>query len=138
MSKLIARTSREEMIQAAGTEFTKTKVELSVLEGVRGLCAFYVMMHHICLEMTPYRGSHSPFEFLITGMWWLFGWGGHDCVTVFICLSGLSLAIPFAKKAYAITDGRSEIKNYFVRRFLRIAPPYFATVTNSLIRSLNL
>lgn len=58
----------------------------------------------------------------------LFGFGGHACVTLFICLSGFSLAISVAKNNYTGLTSKAEIKNYAVRRFLRIAPPYYVAI----------
>ncbi len=104
------------------------RLHLNFLDGIRGLSAFYVVMYHIYHELTGYQHSHLGPSRLIFAMEKLFGWGGHDCVTVFICLSGFSLAIPLAKANYQNLAKTIEMKNYFIRRFLRIAPPYFVSI----------
>ncbi|MEI8281197.1 MAG: acyltransferase [Armatimonadota bacterium] len=104
------------------------RLHLNFLDGIRGLSALYVVMYHIYHELTGYQHSHLGPSRLIFAMEKLFGWGGHDCVTVFICLSGFSLAIPLAKASYQNLANRVEMKNYFIRRFLRIAPPYFVAI----------
>jgi peptidoglycan/LPS O-acetylase OafA/YrhL len=63
----------------------------------------------------------------------LFAWGGHDCVTVFICLSGFSLTMSLAKSEYRTFLNPGNLKNYFIRRFLRIAPPYYCAILGILV-----
>ena len=84
------------------------------LDSIRGLAAFYVVLHHASQSIA--MDSRSVWKFVHT----LFG-GGHYAVDVFIVLSGFSLGIPVWTGKY---DGFSK---YICRRAVRILPPYFIT-----------
>ncbi|MEI7987172.1 MAG: hypothetical protein WCI55_16235, partial [Armatimonadota bacterium] len=83
---------REVKVDVPTTNERSPRAHLSYLDGIRGLSALYVMMYHIYHELTNYQSQHIGPSRLIFVIQKLFGWGGHDCVTVFICLSGFSLA----------------------------------------------
>lgn len=90
--------------------------------------AFYVVMFHAYNQVLAYQAAHVGPSRLMYLYQNLFGWGGHDCVTVFICISGFSLTIPLAKGGYAALSSQGAMRNYFIRRFLRIAPPYYVAI----------
>ena len=93
------------------------------LDGVRGLAALFVVLHHCWLM------SFAGFP-RNTGPSWL-GWllYGHFAVVVFITLSGFSLAISPARKGWRLGG-----KTLFAkRRAWRILPPYWAALAFSLV-----
>ena len=53
--------------------------------------------------------------------------GGHTGVTLFFVLSAFLLGMPFIKASIQNT-GRLNVKNFYKRRFLRIAPLYVVAV----------
>src|SRR4051812_4921136 len=65
---------------------------LAFLDGVRGLAALYVCMHHAYCEVFVHgTGLPLPEWVLGHGRVWLFG---HEAVDLFIVLSGFCLMLP--------------------------------------------
>jgi peptidoglycan/LPS O-acetylase OafA/YrhL len=95
---------------------------LEGLDGIRGLAALFVVLHHCWLMAFPgFPGNGGP--------WWL-GWllYGHFAVVVFIVLSGFSLAVSPARSQWRLGGaGR-----FARRRAWRILPPYWAALAFSL------
>jgi peptidoglycan/LPS O-acetylase OafA/YrhL len=93
------------------------------LDGIRGLAALYVVLHHTFLRSFPgYPRDTAP--------WWA-GWliYGRFAVVVFIVLSGFSLAVSPARHDWRL-DG---VSRFAWRRAWRILPPYWAALTFSLL-----
>lgn len=93
------------------------------LDGIRGLAALFVVLHHTYLLAYPGFPRN-------TGPWWL-AWllYGHLAVVVFIALSGFSLGIGPARRDWQL-GGRGR---FAYRRAWRILPPYWAALVYSLI-----
>jgi len=93
------------------------------LDGLRGLAALYVLVHH-CWLFT-FHGYPRD-----TGPRWL-GWllYGHLGVVFFIVLSGFSLGITPARHGWRLGG----LARYARRRAWRILPPYWAALVFSLI-----
>ncbi|GIE82465.1 hypothetical protein Aph02nite_84150 [Actinoplanes philippinensis] len=97
------------------------------LDGIRGLTALYVVVHHCWLLSFPGYPAN-------TGPAWL-GWLVHGrlAVVVFIVLSGFSLAIAPARRGWRLGGAR----RYAIRRARRILPAYWAAlVASALIATL--
>lgn len=95
------------------------------LEGIRGLAALYVVLHHCYLLCFPgFPLNAGP---LWTG-WLLYG---HFAVVIFIVLSGFSLAVSPSRNGWQLGGSRV----FAERRAWRVLPPYWAAVTISLIIS---
>jgi peptidoglycan/LPS O-acetylase OafA/YrhL len=96
---------------------------LQGLDGIRGLAALFVVLHHCWLSSFPGYPSN-------TGPWWA-GWllYGHLAVVVFIVLSGFSLAIAPARARWQLGG----ITRFLRRRAWRILPPYWAALVFSLV-----
>jgi peptidoglycan/LPS O-acetylase OafA/YrhL len=96
---------------------------LAGLDGIRGLAALFVVLHHCWLM------SFSGFP-VNTGPWWL---GlllyGHLAVVVFIVLSGFSLAVSPARNNWQVGG----LRRFARRRAWRILPPYWAALVLSLV-----
>jgi peptidoglycan/LPS O-acetylase OafA/YrhL len=93
------------------------------LDGIRGLAALFVVMHHCWLVSFPgYPANTGP-------MWT--GWlvYGHLAVVVFIVLSGFSLALAPARSDWQLGG----MRRFFRRRAWRILPPYWAALILSLL-----
>lgn len=96
---------------------------LAGLDGVRGLAALFVLLHHCWLMSFPgYPANTGPGW----TTWLLYG---HFAVVVFIVLSGFSLAVSPARNDWQIPS----LRRFAHRRAWRILPPYWAALAFSLI-----
>ncbi|MFI7691591.1 acyltransferase family protein [Nonomuraea sp. NPDC049655] len=105
------------------TERPATRSRLAGLDGLRGLAALFVVLHHCWLLSFPgFPVNDAP--------WWT-GWllYGHFAVVVFIVLSGFSLAVSPARSGWRL----GSIPTFFNRRAWRILPPYWAALLFSLV-----
>jgi peptidoglycan/LPS O-acetylase OafA/YrhL len=95
---------------------------LAGLDGVRGLAALFVVVHHVFLRAFPgYPADRAPFW----AGWFIYG---RFAVVVFIVLSGFSLALSPARHGWRL-DG---VSRFASRRAWRILPPYWAALVFSL------
>ncbi|MEU8244841.1 acyltransferase [Nonomuraea sp. NPDC048916] len=96
---------------------------LSGLDGIRGLAALFVVLHHCWLLSFP----GFPAD---TGPGWA-GWllYGHFAVVIFIALSGFSLAVSPARSGWRLDS----LRRFARRRAWRILPPYWAALLFSLV-----
>ncbi len=85
-----------------------TGKNLATLDGLRGLAALLVLADHTGLP--GFRGT------------------GMVGVTLFFCLSGYLLCLPFAGEGSRIVSAEY-MKKYFARRFCRILPMYYFVLT---------
>ena len=93
------------------------------LDGMRGLAALYVLLHHAANEVKP---ADLPIPLVDATAWLRYG---HSAVAVFIVLSGFSLMLP------VVRDGaiRGGFRGYLARRSRRILPPYYAALALGLL-----
>lgn len=93
------------------------------LDGMRGLAALFVVLHHSWLSSFPGFPANN-------GPWWT-GWlvYGHLAVVVFIVLSGFSLAVAPARAGWRLDD----LRQFARRRARRILPPYWPALLLSCV-----
>src|SRR5919197_3576142 len=107
---------------AATPQSERPRERLAGLDGVRGLAALFVVVHHVFLRAFPgYPVDRAPFW----AGWFIYG---RFAVVVFIVLSGFSLALSPARHGWRL-DG---ISSFARRRALRILPAYYAALAFSL------
>ncbi len=123
----VLTTTEEPIPPAARTEAPRFR--LDYLDGIRGLAALYVVLHHVFQELlySPEVGR-LPHR-MVSGLMWM-GFGNYS-VVVFIVLSGYCLMLPVARSA----DGRlaGGWRDYLRRRARRILPPYYAALAVTLL-----
>jgi peptidoglycan/LPS O-acetylase OafA/YrhL len=92
---------------------------LAFLDGIRGLAALYVVVHHIS---QIYMDVPTAGYYWFTPLMQL----GHYAVAIFIVLSGFCLMLPVAQSP----DGtlRGGLGPYIWRRVKRIVPAYYAAI----------
>ncbi|MDX2038952.1 MAG: acyltransferase [Isosphaeraceae bacterium] len=90
------------------------------LDGIRGLSAFYVLIHHAAAELDHERLRGFAHDVAIRLRY------GHYAVAIFIVLSGFCLALPIADDQRARLRGGTLA--YLGRRARRILPPYYAAL----------
>lgn len=103
-----------------GPPGARSEARLPFVEGLRGLAALYVLLHHAALAVPPAGLSGA-------GLAVRFGFRhGHFAVAVFIVLSGYCLMRP------VVADGSGRLRGgfwaYLGRRTRRIVPPYYAAL----------
>ncbi len=111
-------------IQAPPTE----RLRLHYLDGLRGLAAFWVVLHHVFLEVAAVPGW-LPDRWARVNHW---AWNGQIGVQVFIVLSGYCLMMPVARSG-SLKGGWT---GFIKRRARRILPPYYAALALSLVVTL--
>ena len=93
------------------------------LDGIRGLAALFVVLHHCYITSFPgFPANNGP---VWTG-WLLYG---HLAVLFFIVLSGFSLGVGPARRGWRLDD----LRLYAHRRAWRILPPYWPALLFSVI-----
>ena len=76
------------------------------LDGLRGLAAFVVVVHHAFLVSPGLADSYQGQRAQLTGGWWLthtplhLVWDGPAAVIVFFVLSGFVLTLPFLREQH--------------------------------------
>ncbi len=93
------------------------------LDGLRGLAAMYVVLHHCWLAVFPdYPRNSGP---------WFVGWMLHGqlAVVVFIVVSGYSLTLSPAGNGHRLRGGW---RTFARRRAWRILPPYWIALVLSM------
>lgn len=91
------------------------------LDGLRGLAALYVVVHHaflLCAQVFPIRAKNNLADGLLYG---------HLAVDVFIVLSGFCLALP---------EKATDAKVFYLKRARRILPAYLAILAASVAHAL--
>ncbi|MGW5261839.1 acyltransferase family protein [Microbispora sp. NPDC004025] len=108
---------------SASTRAARAPARLPGLDGIRGVAALFVVLHHCWLLSFP----GFPAD---TGPAWA-GWlvYGHLAVVMFIVLSGFSLAVSPARSGWRLNG----LRRFAYRRAWRILPPYWAALLFSLV-----
>ncbi|MBO3746970.1 acyltransferase [Streptosporangiaceae bacterium NEAU-GS5] len=100
-----------------------TRRRLVGLDGIRGLAALFVVLHHCWLLSYPgFPDNSGP-------AWAGFLLYGHFAVVVFIVLSGFSLSVSPARHDWRL----GSLRTFAYRRAWRILPPYWTALVFSLI-----
>ena len=102
---------------------------MDFLDGVRGLAALYVVIHHTWDEM-GWQGRQTLLPTPVQYVMSIFNFGGF-AVGMFIVLSGYCLMLPVVRSGDLSLRGG--VGNYIKRRAHRILPPYYAALGLTLI-----
>jgi peptidoglycan/LPS O-acetylase OafA/YrhL len=102
---------------------TSFSTRVAGLDGIRGLAALFVVLHHSFLRsFAGYPRNTGP-------IWTGFLIYGRFAVVVFIVLSGFSLAVSPARSEWQLNG----VARFAQRRAWRILPPYWAALVFSLL-----
>ena len=119
---------------AASNTGQSRRPHLGFLDGIRGLAAMYVLLHHgmqLLLVQFDRRGGNPTVGRVLSILFALLLQYGHYAVDTFIVLSGFVLMMPVALRS----DGELPhgFWRYIKRRARRIFPPYYAALVLSLL-----
>jgi len=114
------------MTESDSAQSQSLSLRLHYLDGLRGLAALYVTLHHAYLQVFP-----NPEQVLPVALAWGTHWleYGSFSVAIFIVLSGYCLMLPVAKSG-VLAGGAW---HYIQRRARRIIPPYYAAIAFTLL-----
>ena len=122
-----ATSKNEDEITNPGAAAKKELLHLDFLDGIRALCALYVLLGHVWLQVWPRELGKVPTGIvLLCTRWMSFG---HFAVTVFLVISGFCLMLPVVRSG----ELRGGVLGFFKRRARRILPPYYAAMAFSLV-----
>ena len=118
---------------------TKAPINTSILNGIRGLAALYVLIGHArWLLWEGYNGGYllHPKNYnlltkILVYVLAIFG-KGHDAVILFFVLSGFVIHYSNIKQ----NKNKIDLTDYFKRRFLRIYPPLIFCMVLTLVLDL--
>jgi peptidoglycan/LPS O-acetylase OafA/YrhL len=118
----------------------RAQSRLAFIEGLRGVCALYVVLGHLCSMSDPSklagRKSTAPVWFQN----WIYPFSfGHLAVASFIVISGFCLQLSLFSQSGGKGDGRiNSIPIFFWRRAKRILPPYYGCLAISTWVAINI
>lgn len=103
------------------------------LDGLRGIAAAIVVVHHLLLTQTPLaRSALDPHARQAgSAAWWLtytplhLVWAGQEAVFIFFVLSGFVLALPATR---ATRGSGLDLRSYYPRRLVRLYLPVWGAV----------
>jgi len=111
-----------------GSATVRPAIHFACLDGIRGLAAAFVVVHHAVLEMDATASAERlPF---VLQPFMAIARLGHQAVAVFIVLSGFCLMLPVLRNDGELRGG---VRGFFYRRAMRILPPYYAAMALCLL-----
>lgn len=99
--------------------------KIDFIDALRGLAAFYVVIYHIGHVTWP---AFNPPGFLTP-----FINNGGSGVILFFVLSAFTLCMSMESRS---SNESNHVRNYFIRRFFRIAPLFYFILAVSIIRNI--
>ncbi len=113
---------------------TSNKHYILEIDGLRFFSIITVVLFHLNTAVAKFSGLGLEAALIQMGgpktdftlSWW---WIRLDLgVKVFFAISGFVLALPFLKYYLGLTDKKVRIKEYFIRRLIRLEPPFILTL----------
>jgi len=126
-SAVVARRASEGVLERPRATSARAgagppRQRLAGLDGIRGLAALFVVVHHVFLRAFPgYPVDRAP----LWAAWFIYG---RFAVVAFIVLSGFSLALSPARHGWRL----DAVSRFARRRARRILPAYWVALAFSL------
>ncbi|WP_026462922.1 acyltransferase family protein [Adhaeribacter aquaticus] len=114
-------------------QIKKAKVHLAYLDGLRGLAALYVVLHHALLQINGASGQsiveNADGEPTLVKLLAFMFRHGRLAVDLFIVISGFCLMLPVTRFNGKL---KTSVSEFYFKRARRILPPYFLAMGLSL------
>lgn len=110
-------------LHAALSRVTSSGRYVPVIDGLRCVSILGVLLYHVGIWPSAVHRTHGPAEWFVAHLASM----GFFGVQLFFAISGLILCQPFAEAAAAGRRAPS-VRSYYVRRVLRIEPPFLICV----------
>lgn len=108
---------------------TGARSRLEYIDGMRALAAIWVALHHVFETSQPIMALNMPMLGpLIASLSF-----GQFPVMIFLMLSGFCLYYPYVRKNPEGPSFNTGFGQFLIRRWMRIAPPYFAAAAFCLV-----
>ncbi|MEM9922298.1 MAG: acyltransferase [Cyanobacteria bacterium P01_D01_bin.50] len=108
----------------SNTTTAKPKVHFQFIDGLRGIAAFWVLLFHTDPDGRISQLTSALPTLLVDVLFRL----GSRGVAIFFVLSGFVMA-------YSLRNAKIDLnyfKNFLIRRFVRLSPPYYASILIAL------
>src|SRR5689334_1314914 len=109
----------EAMAEKASGEISEPS-HLFAIDGLRAICALFVVVHHSYLNIWPILYGVNPDS--NDSPWVSWAVYGHFAVTIFIAISGFVLTLPLVKNQGRLKGG---VWGFYKGRFRRVVLPYY-------------
>ena len=98
------------------------------IDGIRALSILLVLVYHTFL-VYDLSNPHETVASMLTklGWAWTWAWNGDKGVDVFFVMSGFLIS-GILLKQYS-KEGHLNLKNFYIRRYLRLTPAYYFMLT---------
>ncbi len=98
------------------------------LDGIRALSIILVLVFHTFFVYEVVHPTHTV-DSLINelGLSWAWAWNGDKGVDVFFVMSGFLISGILLKQI--INNGHIDLRNFYIRRYLRLTPAYYFALT---------
>lgn len=121
------------LLEALNKDARTTSTRYHAIDGLRGLAAVLVIVHH-CVLVSPeffaaYKseGEASPLVWALTNTPLHLAWAGSEAVFVFFILSGFVLTLPFLRATHP------KWRVYYPKRLLRLYLPVWGSLVFALV-----
>lgn len=108
--------------------FERRASNYASIDGLRAVSILLVLVYHTLLVYdlsNPHEDISSILAYI--GLGWAWGWNGDKGVDVFFVMSGFLISSILLRQ-YTKTGGLN-LKNFYLRRYLRLTPAYYLTLT---------
>jgi len=128
------KLSRSEIRQAFSlrenfrTIYQRRASNYASLDGIRALSILLVLIFHTFFVyeiVHPTQTVDSMIKEL--GLSWVWAWNGDKGVDVFFVMSGFLISGILLKQV--IKNGKIDLRNFYIRRYLRLTPAYYFALT---------
>lgn len=108
--------------------YTRRASNYASIDGIRAFSILLVLVFHTFFVYQLAHPTHDVATILNElGIGWAWSWNGDKGVDVFFVMSGFLISGILLRQV--TKDGQMNLKNFYLRRYLRLTPAYYFTLT---------